>query len=188
MRLFRPRLVAAAAAIATMAGFAASPASADQGANVGAGSVTANVYLSPPVPVLLGGCSSIAFNFYGSGTGAVFNDNGTQYPGSIPINGYGSDSCAFLEREAVGTINVNAFNAFEPSPVNAELQCTFTAGTYVRVGTHVHVTVPGSCTINAWASGPVLFISDGEFVPTGGNGINSPVTSAYYAGAFAIAP
>jgi len=187
MRLFRPRLMAAAA-IAVVAGFAASPASADQGANVGAGSVTANVFLSPPVPVLLSGCSSIGFNFFGSGDGVVFNDNGTQYPGSIPINGSGSDGCAFLEREAVGTINVNAFTVAEPPPINATLQCSFTPGTYFRVGTHVHVTVPGTCTINAWASGPVLFISDGEFVPTGGDGINTPISSAFYAGAFAIAP
>jgi hypothetical protein len=187
MRHFRPRLMAAVA-IAVVGSFAASPASADQGANVGTGYVTANVYLSPSVPVVLSACASIAFNFYGSGEGVVFNDNGTQYPGSIPINGTGSDGCAFLERETVGSITVNAFTVFEPPPVNATLQCTALSGSYFRIGTHVHVDVTGSCTINAWASGPVVFISDGEFVPTSGNGVNSPVSSAFYAGAFAIAP
>ena len=187
MRLFRPRLMAATA-IAVVAGFAATPANADQGANIGAGDVTATVLLNPPVPVFLSGCSAIAFNFFGTGEGVVFNDNGTQYPGHIPINGFGSDGCAFTERETVGTITVSDFTVSEPPPINASLSCTDLTGNYVRIGTHVHVTVNGTCTINAWASGPVLFISDGEFVPTSGNGINSPITAANYAGAFAIAP
>ena len=187
MRLFRPRLMAATA-IAVVAGFAVTPASADQGANVGSGEVTATVLLNPAVPVFLSGCSTIGFNFFGTGEGVVFNDNGTQYVGHIPINGFGGDSCAFTERETVGSITVNAFTVSEPPPINASLSCTALTGTYVRVGTHVHVTVNGACTINAWASGPVLFISDGEFVPTSGNGINSQISAADYAGAFAIAP
>lgn len=188
MRLFRPRLIATAA-IAVVAGLAASPASAQtQGDNIGSGEVTANVLLSPAVPVLLAGCASIGFSFSGVGEGLVFNDNGTQYPGHIPINGSGSDGCAFLEREAVGSIEVNAFSVSEPPPINASLSCTQLNGTYFRIGTHVHVDVSGSCTINAWASGPVVFLSDGEFVPTGGNGINSQISAAFYAGAFVIAP
>jgi hypothetical protein len=181
--------MAAAAVAVVAAGFATSPAGADQGANVGAGSVTANVYLNPPVPVVLAGCAGIAFNFYGSGEGVVFNDNGTQYPGYIPINGSGTDSCAFTERETLGQITVNGFTVFEPPPINATLTCTALTGSYFRIGTHVHVDVNGSCTINNWASGSVVFISDGEFAPLSGSAINPPgISSAYYAGAFGIAP
>lgn len=190
MKLFRRRLVASMA-IAVVGGLAASPASADQGANVGAGDVTANVYISN-LPKLLGGCttptSPLTFSYFGSGDGFIFNDNGTQYVGYIPINGSGSNGGACFERELFGTINVNAFSFVEPPPINASVSCSFTPGQYTRLGSHVLITVPGSCTINAWASGPVLFVAQGEFIPTQGDGINSPVTAATFAGAFTIAP
>jgi hypothetical protein len=178
-------------AIAVVGGLAASPASADQGANVGAGDVTASVTLQN-LPKLLGNCTTpsnpMTFQFSGSGDGVVFNDNGTQYIGYVPINGSGSNGAACFERELFGTINVTAFSFYEPPPINASVSCSFTPGQYTRLGSHVLITVPGSCTINAWASGPILFVAQGEFVPTSGDGINSPVTAASFAGAFTIAP
>lgn len=191
MRIFSRRLLPVAAAAAAMLP-GALPAHAANGANFGSGvaTVTAN-FINGGLPLFNAGC--IPVNFYlvnGSATGVIANTVETTFEGSVPLNGMGSDPCAFLDREQVGAISINSFSV-KDDMTNSTINCPGgLTGTYTRVGTHVQVDIfsplGSDCTINGWASGRVHFIAEGEFAPTSGDGVFNRVTSGSFAGAFAV--
>jgi hypothetical protein len=193
MRTYRRGLLAVAAAAAALLP-SALPAHAANGANFGGGAVTINASFTNPggLPLFNGGCASVTFNLTGGdAVGVVANTVETTFEGIIPLSGSGNDSCAFLDREVIGNITLNAFTV-NSGLTNSSVSCPAgLSGTYSRVGTHVQVDVHSpagfDCVLNGWASGPFHFISDGEFAPTSGDGVLNHVMSGTYAGAFAIA-
>jgi hypothetical protein len=152
------------------------------------------------------GCANVQFTFSATLYGAAFNTVGSQFPGAAPITGSGSNLCATLDDELGGTnFNVAAFNdTFNiPDVGSATLACsTGLAGNYQRVGTHMVILLGGSCNINQTFTGPVTFLSTGDFVPGipqqvpapanpvlatgGGDGMNAPISNGVYYGSWSF--
>jgi hypothetical protein len=196
VRAPRRVLMAMVAATALGAAAAATTIRGEADVIVGAAPITGGVTFQTPYPV----CPGIGpdrFTFQGLATGVVLDaDVITGYRGDISVNATGSSSGAFCDVAETGAITVNAagtnasggsINCVQHDGQNNPIPLS---GGYARVGTHVHVTVSGVCTINGFVNKAITFIADGEFYPdaNGGNGITQPVTNAHFAGLVTVEP
>jgi hypothetical protein len=166
----------------------AGPAAA-QDMNVGSGGVTGNVTFNngTGVPVASTACVADNWSFVGSASGVVIDIANNEFVGNLSLASSvpGSSTCAVGGAES-GTMSIVADSTNQTSI--GHLSCSLSGG-YLRLFTHVHVDLRGTCTINL-KTDPAEFIAEGEFAPTATHGAatNPYVDHASFAGAFVVAP
>jgi hypothetical protein len=185
-------------AVALLGAFMATPAGAAY--NIGGGAITGSVAFDSgkEVPPFFSPCAPTSFkltvdnaNTSANSATVVINTQGTEYAGTVDLQGTGSSIC---ESASTGGGNLTLTTVKGVGPNEGTISCadpatgTTLRGTYVRVYTDVSALLHGSCTINGHAA-TVTFAFHGEFVPTSpGQGLSSPVSSATFTGPFAVIP
>jgi hypothetical protein len=174
------------------------PATASAASNIGGGAVSGTVQFNPGayVPPFFSSCAPTSFNLSvksdGSGGGGfVLNTAGTEYAGTVNIQGNGNSAC---ESASTGGGNLTLTDVQGTGASGGTLDCanpqtgTTLSGTYLRVYTDVSALLHGTCIVNDHPAA-VTFVFKGEFVPTGsGAGISAPISQATFAGPFTVAP
>lgn len=165
--------------------------------NTGAGEVSGGTTFDlPGLPGILQPCANTSFRVTSAvsaptlpptqvmaSAGAVINVQGTEYVGPFNLNGLGRGACANATAGS-GSLSLTALGT---GPTGGTISCVLSGG-FARVGSDVEVAVAGSCTINHLATGNVNFRAEVEFRPDPGQGLNSPVRHATFAGYFTVTP
>jgi len=173
------------AILASVAGLAlaATPASAT---GAGGGLVEGTVSIPGGIPT--GACGTTSYTFASTALVGAFVDTGGQYAGLINVNANGGSPCENTQGGS-GSVNVTSCTAGAVAlPPGATISCSL-SGAYLRVGPIVIILSPisaslsGGCTVNgAGATCTVRVVA--VFLPTAGNGVTTPITSAQFGGAF----
>lgn len=167
----------------------AGPAAAQTSTNVGGGSASGNVTFNngTGVPLVSTACVADNWSFIGSATGVVLDIANNEYVGNLALTtpSPGSSTCAVGGAES-GTMSIHATSVGQSGVGN--LVCDVSGG-YLRLFSHVHIDLRGTCTINNLPD-PAEFIAEGEFAPTATHGAltNPYVDHASFAGSFVVAP
>jgi len=163
---------------------AATPASAT---GVGGGLVEGTVSIPGGIPT--GACGATSYTFASTALVGTFVDTAGQYAGLINVNANGGSACENTQGGS-GSVNVTSCTAGAVAlPPGATIACSL-SGAFLRVGPIVIIqdqvsgaSLHGSCSING--HGVTCWVHVGAvFVPTAGNGVTTPITSAQFAGAF----
>jgi len=179
------RKLAILAPLAALA-LAATPASA---ASAGGGLVEGTVSIPGGIPVITAVCGTTSYTFASTAlVGAFVTSGGGAYAGLINVNANGGSSCENTQGGS-GSVNVTSCTAGAVAlPPGATISCSL-SGAFLRVGPIVIIVSPisaslnGSCTINGSGANCSVSVA-AVFVPTAGNGVTTPITSAQFAGAY----
>ncbi|MHB2023671.1 MAG: hypothetical protein ACYCO3_10125 [Mycobacteriales bacterium] len=166
------------------------PTASAAGANLGGGAARGAVSFAPGygIPPLGAPCTATEFDLNGSATTLVLNTIIDGYLGSVNLNGSGSSGCESTSGGS-GALALSATTAY--APTGSTVSCIDLSGSYTRTGTDVVASLLGTCTVNNLPGVPVNFIFHGEFLPNNlanGAGTAGQITSATFAGAFAVLP
>jgi hypothetical protein len=160
-------------------------------ANVGAGEMDGQALFGTHVPSIMdeaGGapCVSTTTTLTGNSVGAAQATSINGYAGQLSMSGTATSTC---ETTSHGTGSLTmSITSPKASAGYYFVSCPTLTGTYQRVASAVVAIVSGNCTIN---NGPPDFVTvafHGQFVPNGGEGVNTPITGAQFAGAYAFLP
>lgn len=154
------------------------------GSNVGGGAFEGTVNFSAGVPAT--GCRTTSFSLNGTVAGVVLNTVLTGHAGTATIWGGGGSTTCESASTGIGTLSIGVNGV---GPTGSRLTCGSLSGGYIRVGPEVVVSLNGSCTVNNFPAGDVLFLASSAFVPTNvGGGVTTDVTTAAFAGTFVVVP
>jgi len=153
--------------------------------NAGGGALEGGVtFTSGGVPLVSTACQADTWTFSATTVAVVIDIANDEFVGTLNVFGGGSSTCSVGGAET-GSLTITASNSTGIGHFN----CLSLTGGYVRVGTHVHADLFGTCSVNLHTD-PAEFIAEGEFAPTATSGplTNPVVTNASFAGSFVVGP